>query len=405
VVSVNIGALPELVLAWFKNQGLDLLQAGKDPLPQGQFKPGQQYEGQVLDNLPNGRNLIQVAGQKLDMALPQQAKPGDVIRLTYVQAGPRPTFVLNVSAAATSQSVSVSQAAQQVSALTRYASVTAATATASATATPQVQQAAAPGSAVPVPLAPMAKPIIADPAVLLSAATPSNVSVLSSIATAVSPVTMMLDEAVGNAQASVPTNANLATTQSVAADQAATTQVLPMRLQQTVKESGLFYESHLGKWANGDLSLASIQREPQAALAKTPGTLLNVPDLDGMPEQAANLASRQLNMLEGGPFVWQGQAWPGQNMEWQVSDRDGGSNAGEVEAQKWHSQLRLTLPRLGGVAADLDIGALGLRVRLTAQTPEALAEMKAAMPDLAERMRGSELNLTSLKLGLADDRT
>jgi hypothetical protein len=400
---VNVGSLPDLILAWFKNQGTDLLRAGKDTLPQGQFQPGQQYEGQVLDNLPNGRNLVQVADQKLNMALPQQAKPGDVIRLTYVQSGPRPTFVLNASAAASSPSVTVSQAAQQVSALTRYTPVTE-----SQTVSTLSAQQAATGANVATVLAASpqpqpvstAKPIIANPAVLLAAA-PSNANVVNTVAMGpASPVTMMIDETVEHAHASVATNANLGTAQGVAAEQVTANHVLPMRLQQTVKESGLFYESHLSKWVRGEVGLESVQREPQAGLAKTPGAILNLPDLEGMPEKAANLASRQLNMLDGAPFVWQGPAWPGQDMEWQVTERDAGSNSGDEEAQKWHSKLRL--PRLGGVSADLDIGALGLRIRLSAQTPEALAEMKEAIPELTQRMRDAELNLTSLKLGAAD---
>jgi hypothetical protein len=115
-----------------------------------------------------------------------------------------------------------------------------------------------------------------------------------------------------------------------------------------------------------------------------------------MPERAAHLASRQLNMLEGQPFAWQGQVWPGQDMEWQVGE--GGGDGPDAEAQKWHSRLRLTLPRMGGISAELDIGALGLRVRLGAHSDETLAEMKAAMPELAHRLKTAGLNLTSVVL-------
>lgn len=445
---MNIGALPELVLAWFKNQGVDMLRPGKEPSAQGQFTPGQQYEGQVLDSLPNGRNLVQVANQKLDMLLPQQARPGDVIRLTFLQAGPRPTFMLNAEPVATlPKTVSVSQVAQQVSALARYEptsaagatpSVTVATsplATVSTVAANATQQAALPqqtGPAVSMTAAAntaaassqaatstatantatamantttqvvvtTAKPIIANPSLML-AATPAAAGTVTAVAGPPIPAMMSSSEAVGGAYASMAANPNLSTAQGVAAQQASVAYVLPMRLQQTIKESGLFYESHLGKWVRGEISLDSVLREPQAALAKSPGHLLDLPDLAGMPEKAASMASRQLNMLENGSFIWQGQPWPGQVMEWQVTERDGGGKAGEEEMQKWHSQLNMTLPRLGGVSASLDVGALGLRIRLTAATPEALAEMKAALPELAQRMRAAELNLTSLQVRAA----
>jgi len=119
---MNIGALPDLILSWLKSQGSELLGADKQSPLQGKFQLGQQYEGEVLENLPNGRSLVQVAEQKLDMALPQTAKPGDIIRLTYVQSGPRPTFIMNSAPTTSPQSLSVSQAAQQVSALSRLAS-------------------------------------------------------------------------------------------------------------------------------------------------------------------------------------------------------------------------------------------------------------------------------------------
>jgi hypothetical protein len=149
--------------------------------------------------------------------------------------------------------------------------------------------------------------------------------------------------------------------------------------------------------------MEAIQREPQARLHQSPGTLLDLPDLEGMPADAARLASRQLSMLEGGPFVWMGQAWPGQNLKWQVEEREADAEPGVDEGQKWRSQLRLVLPRLGEVAADLDIGAQGLRIRLTARTPETLAEIEAALPELAQRMHAAALNLTSLRTTLGQE--
>jgi hypothetical protein len=62
----------------------------------------------------------------------------------------------------------------------------------------------------------------------------------------------------------------------------------------------------------------------------------------------------------------------------------------------------LTLPRLGELSADLDVGALGLRIRLRSTTPETLAEINAAMPELVQRMRAAELNLSSITAGLVD---
>ncbi|NTV95758.1 MAG: hypothetical protein HGA75_10115 [Thiobacillus sp.] len=458
---MNIGALPELILSWFKSQGADQLQAGKD-LALSQLKPGTQYEGKVLDSLPNGRNLVQVGNQAMDMALPQQARAGDVVRLTFLNAAPRPTFILNSAPVANAQPVNVSSAAQQINALVRYVPVTAsapvprASATVSVSAQAVVRTAArvptavasqpgqasvaqsavaqlAPGqvpgaSAAPGPapaaqaLPPQAaaaspsgaqvavasqaaamsgRPIVANPAVLLAPA-PVTSGPISALPGPAIPAMTLAGEAVDGMRAALGSQSSLVTAQGVVAEKPAMSYVLPMRLQQTVKESGLFYESHLGKWVRGEMALESIQREPQARLSQMPGPRLDLPDLEGMPEQAARLASRQLHMLEGGPFLWQGQVWPGQVAEWQVQERERERAEDEAAGQKWHSQLRLSLPRLGEIAAELDVGALGLRIRLRPGAPETLAEINAAMPELVQRLRAAELNLSSVLAELAD---
>jgi hypothetical protein len=385
---MDIGSLPQLLIALFKGQGTDLLQPGKDQATALHLKPGAQYEGKVLDALPNGRNLIQVDKHVMDMALPQQAKPGDVVRLTFLTASPRPTFVLTPATAAGVQPVNVSQAAQQVNALIRYVPVSAA-----GQAVPSTPAQGGPAGAA-------AKPLVVNPAVLL-APSPTGSGPLTAVSGPAIPALAMAGEAVEAPRASLASNTSL-TTQGVVAEKTADGQVLPQRLQQTVKESGLFYESHLGRWVKGELPLDVIQREPQARLAQAPGAMLNVPDLDGMPEEAARMASRQLHMLEGGPFVWQGQAWPGQMLEWQVRDGRGEGNGDRDPEQPWHSRMRLTLPRLGEVNVDMDIGARGLRIHLLAASPDSLAEMRAALPELAARMRTAELNLTRLQAELAD---
>lgn len=407
---MNVGFLPEQILAWLAKQGANLFPTGQNPPSPGQFQPGQQYDASVLANLANGRSLVEVAGQKLDMQLPQSAKPGDVLNLTYLQSGSRPTFAMAPAVPAGTSSVNLSQAVQQISALIRYVPVGASAPAAS----PNTPASAVPGNvtamqaapatpaslvASAIPSATPSQPILANPAVLLvpaqsaQPAQPSGAVVLSQLG---APTTSMVGEAVEGAHAANSANTSVMTSSVAGGAPSSGNEMLPVRLQQTVKESGLFYESHLGKWVRGEVSLESIHREPQARLAQHPGAMLDLPDLEGMPAKAAYLANRQLNMLDGQPFVWQGQVWPGQDMEWQVGERDGDPQ--DVEAQKWHSKLSLTLPRMGEIRADLDIGGLGLRIRLSAQSDSTLAEMQAEMPELVDRLKAAGLNLSSLML-------
>jgi hypothetical protein len=117
---MNFSALPELLLAWMKTQGAALLQGNKAEQA-SPFRVGAEYEGKVLDQLPTGRHLVQVAGQKLDMGLPRNTQTGDTVRLTFLNGGVRPTFLLNNQAPVTpAQQVQISNTAQQVSALMRF---------------------------------------------------------------------------------------------------------------------------------------------------------------------------------------------------------------------------------------------------------------------------------------------
>jgi hypothetical protein len=419
---MNLSALPELLVAWFKNQGAGLLQAGRgQDGAASAFKPGQQYQGQVVENLANGRSLVKVGQETLDMALPgKQARPGETVRLTFINAGPRPTFLLETAPATSgAQPVRLSEAAQQVTALMRYAQspaspVTGASATttlsaasapaapaAQASAATQTTQTAQAGQANPT----AARPIASNVRLLLETG-PQATNLSSAVASRVAiPAMSMSGQAVDGLRSAMAPSTHLAT-QGV--NEAAVTDghALPVRLRQTVVESGLFYESHLSRWARGQLSEEALLREPQARFARADPVPTGVPELRGMSDEAARMAGRQLMLLEGGPFVWLGQAWPGQDMQWLVEERPGGE-AGEGDAPQWRTELKLRLPRLGDVAAELRLSAQGLRIDLNAAGEASLGEMRAALPDLAIRLRDANLNVTGLsaRLQRADDAT
>jgi flagellar hook-length control protein FliK len=199
--------------------------------------------------------------------------------------------------------------------------------------------------------------------------------------------------------ASGPSTSNLAALQSgVASSQPA----LPVRLHQTVRESGLFYESHLARWTRGTFELADLRNEPQARLGSGAHNMATAAGLTGMPEEAARLAGRQLLMLEGAPFLWQGFAWPGQWLEWQVQEHAGGDTGAGEEANTWATELRLTLPRLGGVTARLSLVGERLTVGLTASESAAREAMSAALPSLEKSLQAAGLKPAGLSVGEVD---
>lgn len=451
---MNLSALPELLLSWVKSQGTALLQG--DKAQASAFQTGRQYEGKVVDNLASGRHLVKVGIQMLDMNLPAKTQPGDSVRLTFLNAGPRPTFLLNQTSITPVQQVQISNTAQQVNALLRLAQSPAAStaeATSSASATSAAKPSAAPattattGATAKVAAAATANlPLInAAPeglsskltatssalsaavrgatvtsetvksgsqplAAASSAATAApvagvasrpivaNVLMLQSFNSNLQPMTAtltgsntgLLGQAVDAPRASAAASTTLSANTLVELP-SPSRHMLPVRLSQTVTESGLFYESHLAKWSRGSLSMESILREPQARLGQDNTLALRLAELDGMPEAAARMAGRQLQMLEGAPFLWQGLAWPGQTMEWMVREEYGGEDQaeGEERAAEWSTELNLTLPRLGQVHAQLGLAGDQLHLRLRADTAETRDKLNAALPLL---IKGLEAN-------------
>ena len=132
---------------------------------------------------------------------------------------------------------------------------------------------------------------------------------------------------------------------------------LAAALQRTLDRSGLFYESHLVQWFAGDRPLAALLREPQGRLSplphpSPPGATNSDPEPVRNPTPAASNAAvprapagepagntqpfdpqtltqirSQLDVIEQRQILWQGQAWPGQALEWRIEEppheRDG----------------------------------------------------------------------------------
>jgi hypothetical protein len=418
---VNINLLPAAVVEWLKSQGTTLLQGQKPAALLLQFEPGKTYEGKLLQNLASGRSLVQVANQLLDMALPKGSKPGDTLRLTYLKAAPQPTFLLQPQAgrASEAQAVRLSEAATRIATLVRWAGTAATPASASQPANPagQAGQAAPPSPAAMggtsqaaqlktvlpdaaglTARAPAAGQVAAGPAASYAAnqAAPGLVGRLAQ-PDATQLGTRLMAPPLPGATPPASMAALLATT-PLLEEGAAEAEAWLGPLRQAVKTSGLFYEANQARWVRGEQSLDELQRQPQAKLAQAEFAGARVAELDGMPEDAARLAGRQLQMLEGQPFVWQGQAWPGQMLQWQIEERPEGEGGGEEEPPAWRTQMRLKLPRLGGVFAEIDLMAQGLRFRLRADDAQTLAQMREAAPLLTRRLDAAGLNVLAIQI-------
>lgn len=117
-----------------------------------------------------------------------------------------------------------------------------------------------------------------------------------------------------------------------------------------------------------------------------------------IPNQLQPLVQQQLNALETRQIFWQGQAWPNQQMDWEIHEemsRHNGAERGEASGQ-WATQIRLDLPNLGEVAAMLRFSNNGLSITLDAAEGQTRALLGNASSQLTAALseRGIEVSST-----------
>ena len=180
-------------------------------------------------------------------------------------------------------------------------------------------------------------------------------------------------------------------------------QQLPALLQQAMASSGLFYESHQAQWIAGKRLLEQLSQEPQSKLSSTAslasnsaaGILLTA-DTPVHP-QSLTLVQQQLHLLETGQLAWRGEIWPGQAMEWDITEHPPTENE-TAELPRWQTRLRLTLPRLGEINAIIGFDTRGVQVALSAADTETLALMQGDRQPLAAAMEAAGLSVLGVEV-------
>ena len=121
------------------------------------------------------------------------------------------------------------------------------------------------------------------------------------------------------------------------------------------------------------------------------------PSASPVHQDALPQVRSQLHALETQQLVWQGQLWPGQEMEWSIHD-PGEERGPAGEAQPWFTQLRLRLPQLGALTADLALVDRALRIRLSVPSESAQERMSAGHEALASALSAAGIDLISFKV-------
>lgn len=226
-------------------------------------------------------------------------------------------------------------------------------------------------------------------------------------------------------------------TQSAPLMSAATTNTTELagKLQQSLSQSGLFYEAHQAQWIAGARSTAQLLQEPQNQLADPMQTAINKLNLAGnivlnnetapsggiaqanvstnainsgrsvsqdsnslsIPNQLQPIVQQQLNALETRQVLWQGQAWPNQTMDWEVHEESRRQQGGGYEEAggQWATQVRMDLPNLGEVAAMLRFNSNGLSVTLDASGEQTRALFGAATSQLTAALAARGITVSS----------
>jgi hypothetical protein len=234
----------------------------------------------------------------------------------------------------------------------------------------------------------------------------------------------------GEAAGQVPAQATLGILRTLLSEPTADAQLLGRMLQQGLRESGLFYESHLARWFGGNYPLEDILREPQGRLSPRLGQTgvpagVSAEDLaratirtgsteimeavfkkagssmahEGIADQRAlPMVGEQLSALQNGHLLFRGDLFPGQRLEWTVAEREAGRNRSGGRERSWETSVTVNLPNLGAVSALLTLDGSRVAVKVTVENSAALPVLESGKARLTEQLEGAGLTPAAMSI-------
>lgn len=299
------------------------------PNPVTKLESGQQLQGSVQSKVSEGLFKVQVAGQVLQMRLPDHIRSGDTIRLEVISTQPRITFGMAASTNPLSTPEQIGATARILSNLAELP-----------LERPIVQQLgnkAVWGTAQQVPDTRLLAGALRD---TLGKSGLFYESHQAQWVRGERSTNQLLEE-----PQNVLTGRNAplsAAEQRSALDTAATTQA-----QQN----------------------AIIPTEPDS----------NTPQ--SVSRELLHLVQQQLHTLEHHHLVWMGQVWPGQQMQWEIQGEPE-QHPQQQDERQWVTEMELALPRLGDVHARLVFAESGLRLTLNAADSATVGLFNHNLPKL-----------------------
>ncbi|NTV49021.1 MAG: flagellar hook-length control protein FliK [Geobacteraceae bacterium] len=239
-----------------------------------------------------------------------------------------------------------------------------------------------------------------------------------------------LSSFLGEASAQLPAQATMGILRTLLAGPTTDASLLSRMLQQGLRESGLFYESHLASWFGGDYPLEEILKEPQGRLSPrlpqsmeqsgVPADLLARAGIrtgsneimealfkkagtsmahEGIADQRAlPIISEQLSALQSGQLLFRGDLFPGQRLEWTVAERDAGRNLSGGRERSWETSVTINLPNLGMVTALLTLDGTRVAIKINTENSSTVPILEEGRARLTEQLEGAGLDPTKLSI-------
>lgn len=353
-----------------------------------QIALGQQVPAKVIERLTDGTFLVRLANTSARMSLPVGTKVGDQLSMTLVERQPRPTFLLGAAGDASSGDApaTLSSAARLIDRLLQSSQ--------------QNGGSTALIGRVPVLPSPAAgAPMVA--AALQDAVDVSGLfyeSHLAQWAQGSRSLAALLREPQARQGSALHQG-----------DTSTESALLRHLVEQWVgsgrplTDLAAELQARTGNFLMPGADAATQQQAAAAYLNKLLQEAAQNATADASPDtvsaQSAQLINAQLHALENQRFVWHGELWPGQTMEWEVSrdTPDGGQQAGQdEELQSWQSAMKFELPTLGKVSATLHLTGDRVSIFVRTESEQSAALLRAHGGELADALSAAGSKLDAL---------
>jgi hypothetical protein len=352
-----------------------------------QLALGKEFQAQVLSRLANGTYLIKVDDALANVKLPPGTKSGDVIDLTLLATQPRPTFLLGKPDAGSGASTSLSNAGRLIGNLLQLAQKDGLPPTTVAGKTPLVT-----GPNVPTTQIAHA---------LQNAMTFSGLFYESHVAqwaNGTRPFTDLQNEPVAKrtetllTQTASPPDGNDPKNDAQAGLRMNDLGKLVANVREWVGKNTTGERSALP--AETLSALKHVASDVDQSLRDAGGKMQEVIGNDGV-----RLISLQLDTLDQKRILWQGELFPGQPLEWEISDDTPKQNNGDDTSPpepSWQSTVRFSLPTLGAVSATVRLTGEHVQVNVRTVDENTAMALRTYGSLLADALGAAGSTLDSL---------